>query len=105
MSDIEIHSYSKVRYLCEHNTELNIYINMKKKFLFVSLLSLAILTCYYSYSREEVTNVLLLENVEALAGGESNVPVHCVGSGTVDCPFNHVKVRLVASGYSFEDLY
>ena len=94
MSDIEIHSYSKVPYLCEHNTELNIYINMKKKFLFVSLLS-----------REEVTNVLLLENVEALAGGESNVPVHCVGSGTVDCPFNHVKVRLVASGYSFEDLY
>lgn len=46
-----------------------------------------------------------MENIEALAGGESHVPMHCVGFGTVDCPINHEKVKIVATGYSLEDLY
>lgn len=49
--------------------------------------------------------MLLLENVEALAYGEIEGPVNCLGSGTVDCPHTFRKVKYVMEGYSFEDLY
>lgn len=78
---------------------------MKRKIWFAGLLLLTITVCYNSYSKEKVENALFLENVEALAGGESHVPVNCMGSGTVDCPITHVKVKVVATGYSLEDLY
>ena len=54
---------------------------------------------------EKTESALLMENIEALAGGGSHVPMHCVGFGTVDCPINHEKVKIVATGYSLEDLY
>ena len=77
--------------------------NMKKKVLLAGM-SLLVMTivCYGSFHEEKT---LLMENIEALAGGESHVPMHCVGSGTVDCPINHEKVKIVATGYSLEDLY
>lgn len=79
---------------------------MKKKVLLagMSLLVMAIV-CYVSFHEEKIENALLMENIEALAGGESTVPVRCAGSGTVECPFTHVKVRFVVTGYSLEDLY
>lgn len=48
-------------------------------------------------------NELLLMNVEALATGESNVPITCVGSGCVICPRYGVKVKYVVEGWSLED--
>lgn len=36
----------------------------------------------------------LLNNIEALAEGESDF-VKCIGTGKVDCPFNHEKVIYV----------
>lgn len=78
---------------------------MKRKKWFAGLLFLTMMVCYNSYSKGKVENSLLLENVEALAGGEYHVPINCIGSGTVDCPITHVKVRCVATGYSLEDLY
>ncbi len=46
-------------------------------------------------SQKEVTNDLVLENVEALAGGEGEQQVLCVGSGSVVCPVTKQKVEYV----------
>lgn len=46
---------------------------------------------------------LLMQNVEALAGGENLTPVHCAGLGCVDCPINAIKVKYVVSGWSFNE--
>lgn len=80
--------------------------NMKRKVLLAGM-SLLVMTmvCYCSFHEEKIESALLMENIEALAGGESHVPMHCVGSGTVDCPINHEKVKMVATGYSLEDSY
>ncbi len=41
---------------------------------------------------------LLLENIEALAGGEEDIVYRCLGLGAVDCPSDHSKVKYVVSG-------
>jgi len=46
---------------------------------------------------------ILMQNVEALAGGENLTPVHCAGSGCVDCPISTIKVKYVMSGWSFNE--
>lgn len=39
---------------------------------------------------------ILMQNVEVLAGGENLTPIHCVGSGCVDCLINAVNVEALA---------
>ena len=56
---------------------------------------------FYAHADKQITNDLLLENVEALAAGEMT-PTHCYGVGCVDCPINNTKVQYVLSGYSLE---
>lgn len=73
---------------------------MKKKIFVISSVLLLLVASYYNYPEKRVADSLLLENIEALAVGESGVPVHCVDWGTVDCPIKKVKVRMVASGYN-----
>jgi len=72
--------------------------NMKKKVLLAGM-SLLVMTmvCYGSFHKEKTESALLMENIEALAGGGSHVPMPCVGF--------HEKVKIVATGYSLEDLY
>lgn len=53
-------------------------------------------------SRKNECNVLI-QNVEALAGDEILTPIHCVGSGCVDCPIITAKVKYVMSGWSFNE--
>lgn len=45
-------------------------------------------------------NDVILKNMEALAEGESGVPVTCDWSGEVTCPNNGDKVGVVYQGYS-----
>ncbi len=45
---------------------------------------------------------IILDNIEALAADEQNVPTNCWGSGSVDCPVTKVKVEYVATGYSLD---
>lgn len=40
---------------------------------------------------------LMLENIDALASGETGTNIYCRGTGSVDCPINHVKVWAVMS--------
>lgn len=73
---------------------------MKKKILFVSLSLIAAITVTLQFNakRSNLEN-LMWENIEALASGEWDTNYRCVGSGSVDCPGNHVKVYLVAGNY------
>lgn len=76
---------------------------MKKKGLLAGLFLVASITfTSYSHSKENKLQNLVLENIEALAAGEGNNNVICVGSGSLDCPVNHVKVEYVIEGYSLE---
>lgn len=76
---------------------------MKKKIILLAACVAALGTYIgYSHARSEVTDLLMLENVEALAGGEIAPEVQCVASGSVDCPKNHIKVAYVFSGYSLD---
>ena len=72
-----------------------------KKLLFFSILIMAVLSVNYSLKEPRV-NTLLLDNIEALAADEQDVPTNCWGSGSVDCPVTKVKVEYVATGYSLE---
>lgn len=49
--------------------------------------------------RSVPSNSLLLDNIEALAADES-VDAFCYGSGIVDCPIDHSKVKYVFEPYS-----
>lgn len=59
----------------------------------------------WSRSTKLELNNLFLENVEALAAGESSGTVYCLGSGSVDCPIDNSKVEIVYGGYSLENMY
>lgn len=79
---------------------------MKLKLIVVSLLLIgAGLIHKYSDSEKEQISTLMLENIEALAGGEDDNAVYCVRSGTVDCPISNRKVEYVFEGYSLGNRY
>ena len=44
---------------------------------------------------------LLLDNIEALANGEQENGIKCIGEGTVDCPIG-IKVEAVIRFYGLE---
>ena len=73
--------------------------NRIKKNLVIVLI-VAIVSGYIVKSQPsfEVSH-LFLENVEALARGEYD-GVYCFGIGTVDCPFNNIKVDSYYVPYS-----
>lgn len=56
---------------------------------------------YMKANRNEITAPLLLNNIEALAAGEEEEgDAYCIGSGSVDCPIDHSKVKYVFEPYS-----
>lgn len=54
---------------------------------------------YLTYNKNEAAP-LLLENIEALASGESGGDVSCIGYGTVDCPISTIKSYRVYEFFS-----
>lgn len=68
---------------------------MKKKILFVALFLVATVASFQMGTKHERWDSLMLENIEALASGEGGMEYRCVGTGSVDCPYNHVKVYFV----------
>lgn len=81
---------------------------MKKKKVFIAaaLCVACAVSAFIGLNTEKKTDDLLLMNIEALASGESNVPIGCFGSGSVDCPGMGIKVEYVMEGWSLdEDLY
>lgn len=73
----------------------------------ISLLFIGVIAAvaYWARPAQAELNNLFLENIEALAAGESSGVVRCVGTGSVDCSINNSKVYMVVGGYSLETLY
>lgn len=89
-------------YIChiEKSIKSMIYEKQNKKNLVIVLIVVAIVSGYIVKSQPSLeVSPLFLENVEALARGESEGG-YCFGIGTVDCPFNHTKVDTYYAPYS-----
>lgn len=77
---------------------------MKRTFVLLTAIVICTVgTIVFLHSPKTTEYNILMQNVEALAGGENLTPVHCAGSGCVDCPINAVKVKYVMSGWSFNE--
>ncbi len=67
----------------------------KMKFAFIVVIAVLVIAAWSMVNNRPASiNSLLLDNIEALADGES-VNGHCVGVGSVDCPYNGNKVLMV----------
>lgn len=77
--------------------------NMKKKILFIGLFWVAVVASFQLTHKSKNLECLMLENIEALAYGESSNGNRCMGVGSVNCPINQSKVRLVINMYGLED--
>lgn len=79
-------------------------IKMKRTLVLLTAIIICIVsTIAFLHSSKKTEYNILMQNVEALAGGENLTPVHCAGLGCVDCPINAVKVKYVVSGWSFNE--
>ncbi len=77
---------------------------MKKKLLFIGLfLVVTIAVSFQIKTERESLESLMLENIDALASDEWGSDVTCIGTGSVDCPIDHVGVYLVQGYYSLEN--
>lgn len=68
-----------------------------KKYLRIGIYSLVVVASiifYKNVNQSKVQDVLLLNNIEALANDEYT-NVSCYGTGSVDCPIRHDKVEYV----------
>ena len=74
---------------------------MKKKMIFSFIVVATVMSFIGSSYSNNNTNDLLLDNIEALANGEQENGITCIGEGTVDCPIV-IKVRAVIKYYSLE---
>ena len=81
---------------------LNNKIESMKKKMIISFIVVATVMSFIgsSYSNNN-TNDLLLDNIEALANGEQENGIKCIGEGTVDCPIG-IKVEAVIRFYGLE---
>lgn len=76
---------------------------MKLKLVVASLLLIVTVFAYTHSNSEKVgLSTLMLENIEALADREYDTTYRCLGTGSVDCPFDETKVKYVMGGYSLE---
>ena len=74
---------------------------MKRK-VQIGVFCLTVITffIYMKANRSGKVGDLLLDNVEALAGGESDFNGDCLGIGSVDCPISNTKVEYLLEGMS-----
>lgn len=76
---------------------------MRKVFIFMSLCIVVLLGMKYNSTCKEKKSSLLLYNIEALASDDEHADVgRCVGTGSLDCPVLHIKVKYILGGYSLE---
>ena len=59
---------------------------MKKKMIISFIVVATVMSFIGSSYSNNNTNDLLLDNIEALANGEQENGITCIGEGTVDCP-------------------
>lgn len=74
---------------------------MKKKMVLSFIIVATVMSFISSSYSNDNTNDLLLDNIEALANGEQENGIKCIGEGTVDCPIG-IKVEAVIRFYGLE---
>ena len=74
---------------------------MKKKMVLSFIVVATVMSFIGSSYSNNNTNDLLLDNIEALANGEQENGIKCIGEGTVDCPIG-IKVEAVIRFYGLE---
>lgn len=74
---------------------------MKKKMVLSFIVVATVMSFISSSYSNDNTNDLLLDNIEALANGEQENGIKCIGEGTVDCPIG-IKVEAVIRFYGLE---
>lgn len=75
--------------------------SMKKKMIISFIVVATVMSFIGSSYSNNNTNDLLLDNIEALANGEQENGIKCIGEGTVDCPIG-IKVEAVIRFYGLE---
>lgn len=75
--------------------------SMKKKMIISFIVVATVMSFIGSFYSNNNTNDLLLDNIEALANGEQENGIKCIGEGTVDCPIG-IKVEAVIRFYGLE---
>ena len=74
---------------------------MKKKMIISFIVVATVMSFIGSSYSNNNTNDLLLDNIEALANGEQENGIKCIGEGTVYCPIG-IKVEAVIRFYVIE---
>lgn len=75
--------------------------SMKKKMIISFIVVATVMSFIGSSYSNNNTNDLLLDNIEALANGEQENGIKCIGEGTVDCAIG-IKVEAVIRFYGLE---
>ena len=75
--------------------------SMKKKMISSFIVVATVMSFIGSSYSNNNTNDLLLDNIEALANGEQENGIKCIGEGPVDCPIG-IKVEAVIRFYGLE---
>lgn len=75
--------------------------SMKKKMIISFIVVATVMSFIGSSYSNNNTNDLLLDNIEALANGEQENGIKCIGEGTVDCSIG-IKVEAVIRFYGLE---
>lgn len=60
-------------------------------FAFVATIASIFISSNYQANGEQINN-LLLENIECLSSPEIDIPLICIGIGSLDCPNSYNKV-------------
>ncbi|MEG1007936.1 MAG: NVEALA domain-containing protein [Bacteroides sp.] len=75
---------------------------LKVTFFLIAAVSLSCFCGHWNSVVESYNlSTVLLQNVEALANGETPSQIVCISSGSVDCPIMSDKVKYVSQGYGF----
>ena len=75
--------------------------SMKKKMIISFIVVATVMSFIGSSYSNNNTNDLLLDNIEALANGEQENGIKCIGEGKVDCTIG-IKVEAVIRFYGLE---
>lgn len=67
--------------------------SMKKKMIISFIVVATVMSFIGSSYSNNNTNDLLLDNIEALANGEQENGITCIGEGTVDCPIGITVIK------------